>query len=699
MLERWTGAMLRHRFLILATWLLIIVLGIFASAHVNDRLTTALGVPGSQSAQADKILSSAFHENPEGTFTIFYKFKSATKAEIEGFKTQINNSISVIPNAHVLQSRALAGVLFTSVGTSFDLPRAAEFTVPLRISLKAHGLTGALVTGPPAIKSDVTPVMNKDLRRGEFIAITLALLLLLLVLGISWAAIVPLIFATATITSTLGFVYLLSRKFVMVLYVPNIVELIGLGLAIDYSLLIVQRFRRELESKDVESAISSTMRTSGRTILFSGATVALGLSTLMLVPVPFIRSLGLAGVLVPILSIVATLTLQPALLSYLGREGVATYGFAGLLGRSEISLGFIARATRAIIGKPLLTFLGALTLLSLLISPIFSLHVTPSSLTAIPAQLESAQAMNIVTGAAGKGAITPSEILIDLGSAGMAPRVNEARNAFATLISNDPEVFLIANGEKDPYVDVTGRYLRMYVIGKHDLGARQTQELVKTIRNSYIPKAEFPAGTKIYLGGTPAQGSDLLHRIFVAFPIIVLLMLLFTFLLLRRAFASIFLPIKAILLDLLSIAASFGVVVAIVRFGIGSKLFHTYHLPQIEAWVLIFLFAILFGLSMDYEVFIVSRIREAWDRGETNEVSIVEGLSHTGGVVTAAAAILIVAVSGLANSHFAGLQELGLGLAFGILIDATIIRGLLLPSAMTLLGKWNWWNPRRSRHK
>ena len=202
MLERWTGAVLRHRFLILATWLLIIVLGIFASAHVNDRLTTALGVPGSQSAQADKILSSAFHENPEGTFTIFYKFKSATKAEIEGFKTQINNSISVIPNARVLQSRALAGVLFTSVGTSFDLPRAAEFTVPLRLSLKAHGLTGALVTGPPAIKSDVTPVMNKDLRRGEFIAITLALLLLLLVLGISWAAIVPLIFATATITST-----------------------------------------------------------------------------------------------------------------------------------------------------------------------------------------------------------------------------------------------------------------------------------------------------------------------------------------------------------------------------------------------------------------------------------------------------------------------------------------------------------------
>ncbi len=699
MLERWTGAMLRHRFLILATWLLIIVLGIFASAHVNDRLTTALRVPGSQSAQADKILASAFHENPEGTFTIFYKFRKATKAEIEGFKDQLNNSISVIPNAHILQSRALAGVFFASVGTSFDLPHAAEFTDPLRISLKTHGLAGALVSGPPAIMSDVTPVMNQDLHRGEIIAITLALFLLLLVLGFSWAAIVPLIFATATITTTLGFVFLLSKKFVMVLYIPNIVELVGLGLAIDYSLLIVQRFRRELESKDVEIAISSTMRTSGRTILFSGATVALGLSTLMLVPVPFIRSLGLAGVLVPILSIFATLTLQPALLSYLGREGVATHGFSGLLGRTEISQGIIARATRAIIRKPLLTFLGALALLSILISPIFSLHVTPSSLTAIPAKLESAQAINMVTGAVGKGAITPSEILIDLGAPGMALRANEARNAFATLISNHPEVFLLANGEKKPYVDETGRYFRMYVIGKHDLGAIQTQELVKTIRTSYIRNAHFPSGTKIFLGGAPAQGSDLLHRIFVAFPIIVVLMLLFTFVLLRRALHSIFLPIKAIFLDLLSVAASFGVVVAIVRFGIGSQIFHTYHLPQIEAWVLIFLFAILFGLSMDYEVFIVSRMREAWDRGETNEVSIVEGLSHTGGVVSAAAAILIVAVSGLARSHFAGLQQLGLGLAFGILIDATIIRGLLLPSAMALLGKWNWWDPKKTPQK
>jgi RND superfamily putative drug exporter len=230
--------------------------------------------------------------------------------------------------------------------------------------------------------------------------------------------------------------------------------------------------------------------------------------------------------------------------------------------------------------------------------------------------------------------------------------------------------------------------LRIYVFGQHDLGSDQTRQLVQQLRNEYIPNAGFPTGTKIYLGGAPAQGEDLLDAIKSSLPTIISLIVLITFMILVRTFRSIVLAIKAIILDLISIAASFATLVLVFKFGVG-----TYQLEQLEAWVLILLFAILFGLSMDYEIFIVSRMREAWDRGASNEDAIREGMRNSGAVVTAAALIFISALSGLITGHFAGLQQLGIGLAAGVLIDATLIRGLLLPSAMVLLGKWNWWLP------
>ena len=203
----------------------------------------------------------------------------------------------------------------------------------------------------------------------------------------------------------------------------------------------------------------------------------------------------------------------------------------------------------------------------------------------------------------------------------------------------------------------------------------------------------FPPGTRFYVSGGPAQGFDLISELKSSTPRVVLLVLAITYLLLLRAFRSLFLPLKAIAMDLLSIASSFGILVLIFKSGIGATLLGTYHLPQIEAWVLLFLFALLFGLSMDYEVFIVSRMREAKDRGASNSEAIVEGMAQTGGVVSGGALIMVAASTGLVFGHFAGLQEVGVGLAFGILIDATIIRGLLLPATMELLDRWNWWLP------
>ena len=468
----------------------------------------------------------------------------------------------------------------------------------------------------------------------------------------------------------------------MVLYVPNIVELIGLGLAIDYSLLMVSRYRRELGVS--VDPLAETMKTAGRTAIISGVTVALGLSTLLLVPVPFVRSLGLACLIVPLVSIAAAITLQPILLAKFGSSGPAQ--FKGLLTFS------FDRLTDVAIKRPRAVLASSLTVVSLLMSALMWFQVTPSSLSAIPADLESAQALNSVTSKVGVGVITPSEIVVDLGPQTKAQDLTEVRFEFVKRIAADKEVFTVANGEKWPYVDPTGRYLRIYVFGNHDLGSPETRKLVSDLQNIYIPDAGFPNGTKFYLGGAPAQGIDLLDAIASSLPLIISLILLITFLILMRTFGSVVLAIKAIILDLISIAVSFAVLVLVFKFGIG-----TYQLEQLEAWVLVLLFAVLFGLSMDYEIFIVSRIREAWDRGDSNEESIREGMRSSGTVVTAAALIFITALTGLITGHFAGLQQLGVGLAAGVLIDATIIRGLILPSAMVLLGRWNWWMPRQRK--
>jgi RND superfamily putative drug exporter len=441
---------------------------------------------------------------------------------------------------------------------------------------------------------------------------------------------------------------------------------------------MVSRYRRELEiSKD---PLAETIKTAGRTAVISGATVALGLSTLLLVPVPFVRSLGLACLILPIVSIAAAVTLQPILLSALGKTGEAK--FNGLLNFS------FDRITNIAIKRPRAVLTSVLAVITLLMSALLWFQVTPSSLSAIPGNLESAQALNTVTSKVGVGVITPSEIVVDLGPNTTAQELAQVRFEFVKRIAANKEVFTVANGEKWPYVDSTGRYLRIYVFGNHDLGSPETRKLVSDLRNTYIPEADFPKETKFYLGGAPAQGIDLLDAIGSSLPLIIGLILLLTFLILLRTFRSVVLAIKAIILDLISIAASFAVLVLVFKFGIG-----TYQLEQLEAWVLVLLFAVLFGLSMDYEIFIVSRMREAWDRGATNEESIREGMRSSGTVVTAAALIFITALSGLITGHFAGLQQLGVGLAAGVLIDATIIRGLLLPSAMVLLGKWNWWMP------
>ncbi len=704
MLERLTEASVRRTAVVLIIWISLAIAGAFSSLQLSDRLTTTLDIPGSGSALAERVLNSEFQENSEGLITILNKFGNLSSQEITVLKEKTASAARVVPESRVISQQALAGTLFTVIATNNSLPVAAKSIEPLRKELDGQGIDKALVSGPPAIFSDVKPVLADDLRRGELIAITLALLLLILALGFSWSILIPMFFAAVTVSTVLLVVSWLSQQMTMVLYIPNIVELIGFGLAIDYSLLALHRFREESRNQpdaDLKDLVALTMQSAGRTILISSTTVAVALSTLLLFPIPFIRSLGIAGVLVPIVASLVAMTLLPVLLTLFGKIGNSAYRYQGILARPDSQSRTTARLSTLLLTRPKLVFFSTLSLLAVMILPIFSLQLTPSSLTAIPQNLESSQALTYLTSRGGEGVITPIAVIADLGSAQSAQidENSEDRISLAKRISRDPAVLSVAQGGKEPFIDDSGRFYRFFIFGKSAVGAQETHDLVERVRTTYLPQSKLAERATFYIGGAPVQGVDLLNSISQSAPGIFVGALILIFLLLGWALKSIVIPLKAILLDLISIAVSVGLLVAFFKFGVGTYLFGTYQLAQIEVWALLFLVVILFGISMDYEVFIVSRILESKSAGALNETAVIDGFTRTIRVVTTAAAIFIAAVSGFITGHFAGLQELGVGLVFAVLIDATLIRLLLLPSAMILLGDANWWWPnRKSRH-
>jgi RND superfamily putative drug exporter len=697
MLERWTRVVIRWRIMVVVFWVAMIVVGTISAGRLPRLLSTSLAVPGSDSGQADAILTQHFGENVEGTFTVVFHVSNPSTSTLHAMDRRFAAAARAVPTGHVMALRPVAGILYGNVSTSLDLQQAATYTGALRHGLEASGLAGAYVTGAPALQYDIQPILTADLRRGEVIAVLAALVLLTLVLGPSLALLIPLAVAASTTTAALVVIFALAHEFLMVLYVPNLVQLIGLGIAVDYSLLVVHRFRQELadEARAVDDAIVSTMSSAGRTVLFSGVAVAVGLSVVLIVPVPFVRSLGFAGLVVPLVSIVAALTLQPSLLSLLGRRGVHKVRISRPKAGRDTERGLWSRLARVVMRHPLVVLAGSTTVLLAAATPALWLQLTPGSVVAIPQSIQSAHALNLLRNRIGPGVITPIEVVLDAGAPGRAdtPAISAATLRLAHEILNDPEVFVVAIGSRAPYVDSSDRYRQMIVIGRHDFGQEPTQLLVHQIRSKFLPAAGFPSGLRVYVGGAPAQGADFLTRVYGTFPWIVLLVLALAYLVLLRAFRSLLLPLMAVLLDVVSVAATYGLLVVIFRLGVGADVLGLYRVSQIEGWVPIFLFAMLFGLSMDYEVFFVSRMRESWDDCGDNKRAVSDGLTHTGRVVSAAALIMVGAVSGLVAGHVAGLQELGVGLALGVLIDATIVRGLLMPSLMTLLGRWNWWLP------
>jgi putative drug exporter of the RND superfamily len=326
--------------------------------------------------------------------------------------------------------------------------------------------------------------------------------------------------------------------------------------------------------------------------------------------------------------------------------------------------------------------------------PILKIELTPGSNTGVPQDIQAVKGLNVLAGAIGEGAIAPTDLVGDTGRPGGVsdPQVQAAIKRLAAGLRNDPEVADVVFGPGPSFVDPTGRYFHVSAIGRHDYGMPPSQAFVDRVRNEIVPGAAFPGGVTVLAGGGPPGGVDFLDMTYGAFPWLVLAVLLFTYVLLVRAFRSILLPLKAILMNLLSIGAAYGLLVLAFKYGLGEP-FGLQQFDQIEGWIPIFLFAMLFGLSMDYEVFLVSRMREEWDRLQDNEAAVATGLAKTGRLVTAAGIIMFAAFMGFVAGSLVGLQQFGFGLAAAIIIDVTVIRALLVPSVMKMFGRWNWWLP------
>jgi putative drug exporter of the RND superfamily len=698
--ERWTLLVLRFRWPILACWLAVLAGGVYASLLLPSHLATSFAVPGTDSARAERAIARDFGERPEGTFTVVFHVRHSSDRQLQGrLRRRLERGARALPGGRLGTFRVGGGVVYGELETKLDLQQAKGYTEPLRRALQSRDGPTALVSGQPAIQHDFDPQLASDLRRGEALALPLVLLVLAIVLGLSLALAVPFLFAACTVAGTLSVLYGATYIVTITPYATNLVKLVGLGLAVDYSLLIVCRYREELEQKrGREEALVRTMASAGRAVVFSGLAVAIGLALLLFVPVPFIRTMGLAGLLIPLVSIAAALTLQPALLSFCGRRALTGWRLSRLLPkRLHRHRAPWAALARAIMRHPLAVLVPTTALLLAAAAPIVFLQLGPGSLSSLPRSMPATQGLVVLRHGFGPGALTPTEVVVDAGSAGVArrPAVHAAVARLTDRLFHDPEVYVVAMGPDEPYVSHSSRYARVLVVGRHEFGEPPSQRLVDRLRRHLVPASDFPATTHVYAGGAAPQGVDFLARSYAYFPRLVLAALALTYLVLVLAFRSLLLPLKAVLLNLLSVAAACGLLVAVFRYGVGADLLGLKRSPQIEGWIPIFLFATLFGLSMDYEVFLVSRMREAWDNGSDNVEAVALGLERTGGLITAAALVMAVSFAGFVVGSVPGLQQFGLGLVFAVLIDVTLVRALLVPALMAIMGRWNWWLPTR----
>ncbi len=553
-----------------------------------------------------------------------------------------------------------------------------------------HALDGedvrVLTVGQTSILDEYSHIAESDLIRGETIAIPFAMVILLIVFRAVVAALLPLALAIASILVALALTALIARGWELSVFAANMITMIGLAVGIDYALFIVERYREERRHGVAKhDAIVAAGRTASRAVVFSGMTVVLSLLGLLLIPTTIFRSLGLGSVITVIVAVVVVLTLVPALLSLLGdrinwpRRQHAANASAGQ------PHGFWVTAARVVMRRPVLTTVVSAGILVLLTMPALDIRRTQSGVeTFPPSDLKSG--FDILSRDFAAGLVSPIHVVID------APRtadIEAATEQLRELAAEDPGVAIVAPVEWNAAGDA-GQVTMALRYGPEEEGAF---DVVRRMREAAIPAAFGSAAGDVLVAGRSAQATDFIDGIDGWTPMIFGFVLAMSFVLLLLAFRSIVVPLKALVMNLLSVGAAYGLMVLVFQDGIGAGLLGFQQVEAIESWIPIFLFCVLFGLSMDYHVFLLSRIQEQFRATDANAASVAAGLRSTGRIITGAALIMVVVFSGFAMGDMVMFQQMGFGLAVAILLDATLVRTVLVPASMALLGNLNWYLP------
>ena len=723
----------RHARLVVGAWGLLLL----AALPLAPQAPGALAAGGFilddlPSARASALLRDELGVPPSALVVVFSS--PTLKAGTPAFEAGVLAAMAEVDGAphvvrvvsHLLQPRQVSADRHTAYDIVFlDLPPddSPDALPILRERLReVPGLTVELAGGP-AFYGDVQAVSERDLQRSELISLPLAALALIVVFGSAVAAGVPLVVGGAAVLVALAGIFLVASVLPMSIFVLNLATLLGLGLGVDYSLLMTSRFREELARRDhsspeaIAEAVRVTVATAGRAVFFSGLTVLLGLLGLVLFEFMILRSVGIAGAIVVGLAVLAALTLLPAILTLLGprldrfaiRRVTPTPGNDGSW----------ARLARRVMRRPFLVLVPTLGFLLVLGSPFLHVRFNAPDSSVLPEDVPSRQAFDRLRDAFGEGEFAPIALAVRT-----TGEVTEPQNLAAvydytrrleadpritrvdSLVTVDPRLSLAQyqllygdpNGPRDRFVATTlaattrDDLTALTVTTPYGPNREEGRGLVEDLRDPTGPLAP-PDGVTVLVGGGAADVADVVDRMAADFPRTAAFILVTTYLVLFVLLRSVVLPLKALVMNTLSLTASFGALVWIFQDGNLSGPLGFQPLGFVETTLPVILFCVLFGLSMDYEVFLLSRMKEVWDRTGDNTEAVARGLERSGRIVTSAALIVVVVAGSFAFADIVLIKALGLGVAIAVALDATVVRALLVPATMRLLGRWNWWMP------
>ncbi len=758
-----------HRWPVVGVWVAVFVVGLVLVAGITEVLNNDQRQTNSpESQRAEDLLKERGVREEQPLDELVIVTSTTLTVDDAAFREQVGEVLSAL--------RALGDEVVASATSFYETDAPSLVSADRRTTLLPVTLAGSVAdtdeAGEPFVEAIreleeeieafsvgtagfaslnvvFTELAEEDLQT-EFRALPVALLVLVLVFAAVVASFVPMIIAFVAIIAATGIAAMIGQIWPLSFFITNFILSIGLAVGIDYSLLIVARFREErARGRERTEAIAVAGDTAARAVLFSGITVVIALFGMFIVPQAIFRSLATGAILVASLAVVASLTLQPALLALLGDRvnslsvrpslvaaGVVLIGvpafvllsLAGAGGLDAMALtallvlavaiaasvtdsrvglgerdwigagrfrhgavdpetGFWAGAAQLVMRYHVVSAIGATTLLVALSVSYFNINTGFAGASTLPEDTEPRAAFDLLNAEFSAGEATPAEIVIDAPSVAAAP-VQEAIQRLlgeleAAPIFGKPSVIAL-DSPSTALIEVPLRA---------ESATPEERDAIIELRDEIIPRAFGGVDAEVLVGGVPGGNTDFFGMVDTYLPIVFAFVLSFSFLLLLLVFRSIVVPLKAIVMNLLSVGAAYGLLVLVFQEGVAADFFGFQTVDTVEAWIPLFLFAVLFGLSMDYHVFLLSRIRERYDVTHDNRGSVAFGLRSTANIITGAAAIMIVVFGGFAAGQLVPFQQLGFGLSVAILLDATVVRTVLVPATMAMLGDWNWHLP------